>query len=235
MGLFDVFSSGPQEEAARLRQAALEKGYQQYSDLTGQGRDALQTNYAAALQPYQGLQPTAQAGYGLYGDVTGAGGAAGQDRARALFQTDPGYEFTRDQGLDAINRTGVARGGAVGNTMADAGKYATGLASQQYGDWVSRLAPWLGQGQQTASGIAGINTGLGNQLAGSYGQQGQAALGTQQGIGQAQSDAALAPYNASANLWNFGLNAAKTAASFIPGGGGGMQMPGRGPYPKLFG
>jgi hypothetical protein len=219
MGLFDVFSAEPAQEAARLKQAALERGYQQYSDLTGQGRDALQTNYTAALQPFQALQPTAQAGYGLYGDVTGAGGAAGQDRARALFQTDPGYQFARDQGLEAINRAGVARGGAVGNTMADAGKYATGLASQQYGDWVSRLAPWLGQGQQTAAGISGINTGLGNQLAGSYGQQGQAALGTQQGIGEAQYAGAMAPYNASANLWGFGLEGLKAAAGFVGGGG----------------
>jgi len=212
MGLFDVFSSEPAEAAAAAKKAALERGYQQYSDLAGQGREAIGTNYAAALQPYQALQPTAQAGYGLYGDVTGAGGAAGQDRARALFQTDPGYEFTRDQGLDAINRAGVARGGAVGNTMADAGKYATGLASQQYGDWVSRLAPWLGQGQQTAAGIAGINTGQGNALAGSYGQQGGAALGTQQGIGEADYAAAMAPYNASANMWGLGLNALKGVA-----------------------
>jgi hypothetical protein len=38
----------------------------------------------------------------------------------------------------------------------------------------------------------------------------------------------MAPYQASQNLWNFGLNAAKTAASFIPGGGGGGGGAGKG-------
>jgi hypothetical protein len=41
------------------------------------------------------------------------------------------------------------------------------------------------------------------------------AYGTNVGIGNAQAAAALAPQQASQNLWNFGLNAAKTAAAFI--------------------
>jgi hypothetical protein len=224
MGLFDVFSSGPAEEAAAAKKAALERGYQQYTDLANQGRGAINTNYTAALQPYQQLQQTGMPGYQLYGDVTGAGGAAGQDRARALFQTDPGYQFARDEALDAATRTSVARGGAEGNNIRGNMDLASNIASKGYGDWVSRLAPWLGQGQQTAAGMAGINTGLGNQLAGSYGQQGQAALGTQQGIGEADYAAEMAPYNASANMWGLGLNALKGVAGLPLNSVGGRAV-----------
>ncbi len=235
MGLFDVFSSGPAENAAAAKKAALERGYQQYTDLANQGRGAIDTNSAAAVAPSTGLQPTANAGYQLYGDVTGAGGAAGQDRARALFQTDPGYQFSRDEALNAATRASVARGGAEGNNIYGNMDLASNMASKQYGDWVSRIAPWLGQGQQTAAGIAGVRQGQGNATAASYGQQGQAAMGTQAGVGEADYAAAMAPYTASANLWNFGLNAGK---ALLGSGGIGTpspQLPGSGPYPKLFG
>lgn len=217
MGIFDLFSSKPAEEAAAAKEAAARAGYAQYGDLAGQGRNALTTNYTAALQPYQQLYDTARGGTNAYADATGASGPEGLARARANFQSSPGFDFQLDTGIDALARAGVARGQATGNTLQDAQKFGSGLASQEWGNYINRLQPFLGAGQNAASGIGNTYTGLGQGLAGSYGQQGQAAIGTQNAIGQAQSDAALAPYNASANLWNFGLNAAKTAASFIPG------------------
>lgn len=223
MGLFDVFSSGPAEEAAAAKRAGLEKGYGDLSNLYGQGREALTTNYTDALQPYQQIYDKSQGGADAYGDATGANGPEGLARAKQNFQAGPGYQFQMDQGIDALSRAGVARGQATGNTLRDAQEFGSNLASTEYGNYVNRLQPFLSGASGAASGIAGVKTGLGSGLNQSFQGQGQGAYKTQAGIGEADADAAMADYNASANLWNFGLNAAKTAASAY---GGKMGKPG---------
>lgn len=226
-----MFSSGPAEDAAAAKRAGLEKGYGQLSGLYGQGREALTSNYTDALEPYQELYGKSMGGFDAYGDATGANGPEGLARAKQNFQAGPGYQFQMDQGIDALSRAGVARGQATGNTLQDAQKFGSGLASQEYGNYVSRLQPFLSGASGAATGIAGVKTGLGSGLNQSFMGQGQGAFNTQKGIGEADADAAMADYNASANLWNFGLNAAKTAASFIPGGGGGgSTRPRVGPF-----
>lgn len=75
-----------------------------------------------------------------------------------------------------------------------------------------------------ATGIAGVNTGLGTALNQNLGQQASSAYGTQTGIGNANANANLASLTASGNIIGAGMNFAKMltgAGMGIPGGGGG--------------
>lgn len=246
--IFDVFGGDIQQQAANQKIAGLNQAYQQYTDLANQARGALTTNYAQAMQPYQALQPTANAGYSAYADATGANGPEGLARANAQFlQATPGFAGAAQRAADMAARAGVAGGQATGNTLAGIADRTTQMGLQAYGDYVSRLAPWLQQGQQTASGLSGISTGLGNQLASSFAGQGGQAYNTQTGIGNAQAEGTMGELTGLQNLWGLGMNAAKLGASMIPGMGpalgastlmsGLTNKPGTGlgPVPSGFG
>lgn len=76
-----------------------------------------------------------------------------EDRLKGLidqpgsYQATPGFTFARDQGLEAINRNNSATRGS-GNVLAELTKYATGLASQDYGNTRDFLGRMTGQDQQ---------------------------------------------------------------------------------------
>jgi hypothetical protein len=219
MGLFDLFSNDSAEKARDMANAGATAGYGQLSDLFGQGRDALTSNFGAAGDLYKSLLTSYAPGASAYGDATGANGAAGYARAKTNFQTDPGYGFQMDQGLQALQRTHAAAGNlSSGNADADSLKFATGLADQSYGSYVQRLAPYLA-GQSTATaGAAGVDTGLGTGLNQSYQAQGGAANTTQTTIGNNNAGAELNNYKVGANLWNGIMG----GMNFLAGGAGGQ-------------
>jgi len=120
---------------------------------------------------------------------TAQGGVEGGDRFDR-FRSSPGYEFQRQEGIRAIDRSSAARGagGAQIKALAD---YATGLADQSFGKYYNRLASLAGLGQ-TATGTT---AGLGAQAIGQAGQFG--ILG-----GQAQANNAINQANIGANTIN---------------------------------
>lgn len=72
------------------------------------------------------------------------------------FQGTPGFQFARDQGLEAANRQFAARGtGASGNALAELTRLGTGYAMQDYGNQVDRLGRLTGQQQQYDLGVSG--------------------------------------------------------------------------------
>jgi hypothetical protein len=146
------------------------QNYGLYSGLqntgTGYLDQGLQNSLGALQQGGQAYAPLSAlagkygAGTDLYMNSLGVNGAAGNQAAVNAFQAGPGYEFTRDQGLDALNRRRAGAGMlGSGNADLDAIKYGTGLANQTYGDWQTRLAglinPELSATQGAATGIAG--------------------------------------------------------------------------------
>lgn len=192
-------------------------GYNQASGYYDLGRNALNTNYAAALAPFSDITTQGKAGVGAYADATGANGQAGFDRAAANFRADPGYKFALDQGIQAIDRSSAAKtGGALsGNLLTALQQYGTGLADQSYGNYVSRLQPFLGYQTAGASGAAGVNMGLGNELNSSYGNQGNLAFNTQVGIGNAEAASDVARQNSAQNLVNGALNLGTKLLGFL--------------------
>lgn len=219
MGLFDIFSNDSAEKARDLANAGATKGYGDLSTLYGQGRDALTTNFGQAGDLYKNLITSYAPGAKAYGDAVGANGADGYTRAKTNFQTDPAYGFQMDQGLQGLQRTHAAAGNLnSGNADTDTLKFSQGLADQSYGNYVSRLAPYLsGEGSATA-GAAGVNTGLGTALNSSFQGQGGAANTTATTIGNNDAGAELNKYKVGANMWN-GLMG---GANLLAGGMGGL-------------
>lgn len=200
MSLLDIFSNAPAQDAAAAQTAGINAGYGQLSDLSQQGRGALTTNFSAALKPFQANYDVASGGQQAYADATGANGPAGLARAQAQFQTSPGYQFQLDQGIGAVNANAEKLGQAAsGNTNLDLLKFGQGLANTDWGNYVSRLQPFLGQASTAAQGIGTVDTGLGTALNANLTNQGNAAYGAQTSIGNANANADLSRYNTSAN------------------------------------
>lgn len=87
------------------------------------------------------------------------------------FTESPDYQFARDQGLQGIDRSAAARGALYsGGADADRMQFASGLASQNYGNFYNRLAGLAGVGQTAASGLGALGqsyaTNVGNNLIG---------------------------------------------------------------------
>jgi hypothetical protein len=240
MGIFDIFGTGDQQQAAQDQIAALNRGYGQLSDLFNQGRGALSTQYAQGLAPFTnqfnvgnagqtqlaallglgggggssgGIGPTTGAnGNMVVGSAPGPGGgtpAAGGGGANSMQQTLqnlPGYQFALDQGSQNILRNQAATGQLnSGATNLDLMNYGQGLANQNYFNYANQLLPFMNTANTAASGIGGLQSGLGNQLNNSFMTQGNAAFGTQAGIGNAQAQADLAGLTQSGNIIGAGL------------------------------
>jgi len=124
----------------------------------------------AAYDPLAALGTKYGAGSSLYLDSLGVNGAAGNANAVNSFQAGPGYEFTRDQGLDALNRRRASAGMLnSGNADIDALTYGTGLANQTYGDWQTRLAGFVNPELQATQGAAAGYANVNGQIASLYG------------------------------------------------------------------
>jgi hypothetical protein len=216
MGLFDIFSSAPQEQAAAAQQAALQRGQQQGTDLLNQGLNLGTQSYTAGISPFLANLGTTQQGQTAYANATGVNGPQGNAQAVANFQGNPGYQYQLDQATQNYMRNQASTGAlGSGNTAAGITGLASNLANQNWGQYVQNLQPFIGASTANAGGALQGYSGLAGQQASNLGQQASMAYGTNVGIGNAQAAAALAPQQAAQNLWNFGLNAAKAAAAFV--------------------
>lgn len=228
MGLFDnllaPFTGAPQQQASADQQAALQRAQQQGSAALGQGRSDIQGTYAAGLQPLQATYGGATQGTDQLARLLGLSGNPA-DMQSALEQT-PGYQFTRDQGLQDTLRQSAAQGfgagpgGLSGNTLKALTDYGSGLASQTYQNAVQNLMPYLQQRGATAGQLGGLAGQEAGQLAGNQSQLASLLYGTNVGQGNAQASADLAPLTAGANIWGLGGNLAKLGVSGGGAGGG---------------
>lgn len=219
MGIFDsLFTNENARDAADAQSNALRQGYTWYNGAAGQGRDALQTSYAAGLQPYQQNFTQGSAGQTAYGDATGANGQAGYDKAVQQFQTSPGYQFALDQGSENVMRNKAATGQlASGGTNIDLQKLAVGQADQEWQNYIKNLLPFLSTSASAANGIGTLNAGLGNQLNANYQALGDKGFQTMAGVGNAQANADLANNNAAANSIGAIMQGIKLATSMAGG------------------
>lgn len=204
MGLFDSLSGGDSRRAAIAKAMGQQQGLQALQSTYGQGRDAATQSYQAGMQPFQTLFDQPQVATGAYSDALGLNGQAGNDAARARFQESPGYQFARDQGLQATER-GINAGGmlASGNLLDALQKQGTGYAQQDWGNYLGRFAPLLTGEQQNrisgAQGLGTMNAHLGNTLNTSFMGQGDAANKAYTGIGDTTAAGLMAGQQASNN------------------------------------
>lgn len=161
----------------------------------GENKDLINQLGETGRPIIQGIQDTTgdylglgKSGAGLYADALGVNGTDGNSRAVDAFHTNPGYEFARDQGLQAIERNASKYGRLdSGNTDTDMGRFAIGTADQAYGDWLRNLSGYNGmygngvQADSTAKGLgldfeSGLTSGL-------LGANNQKAAGKEAGQG----------------------------------------------------
>jgi hypothetical protein len=107
------------------------------------------------------------------------------DAFKAYTQT-PYYQFPLQQGIEAQNRSAAARGLTLTpGQEAAVNQYGQGVASSNFGNYISTLANLAGMGQSTI----GTLSGQGNQASGNV-------LSAQSGIGTAQASGTAGGTNA---------------------------------------
>lgn len=123
------------------------------------------------------------------------------------FFTSPGYEFRRDQGIQAVERSAAARGLLRSGSAAKAiQRYGEGLAASEYDAYAARLAQLAGFGQNAANSNAASGATATNSIT--------AAL-------MASGNARASSYANTGSAINSGINNALAAYLYSQGGGFG--------------
>lgn len=125
--------------------------------------------------------------YGLNGTGAPASGSAPDYSA---FYQSPDYEFARSEGLRAVDRSNSARGWLnSGAADKQRERYATGLASSNYGDWFNRMAGIAGVGQSAANSTAAAGQNMANNVSNSYSNIGNSRASSYANWGSAANNA----------------------------------------------
>ena len=133
----------------------------------------------------------------------------------AAFTNTPGYQFQLQQGIAGLYQSAASKGGLLsGNQDEAVANYASGLASENFGNYVSGVTSLADLGENAAA------------QTGNYGTQTAANIG-QTAVGSANAQAAglVGTANAVTGAINSGTNA-YLANSFLnpatAGGGAGI-------------
>lgn len=201
------------EQNRELAQTTVEGGLSDFDQALQQATAALRQggDQAAGYQ-----QPYFNAGTGALNQLTnalGLNGAEGNQNALSAFTASPGYQFQLQQGVNALDRSAAARGnlysGAQGRALTE---YGQGVANQEFGNYLNRLAGVAGAGQGAAgtlSSLAGATQGaIADTTLGTAANRANLRLGGLNAITGANSDVGAAQAGGiinSANSWNQGL------------------------------
>jgi hypothetical protein len=166
---------------------AANKAAQQQTNAMRQAMTFAQSGNDAAradLEPYRA---------GGVADYNALRNAVGQ-----TYETSPGYDFARAEGIRAIDQSASARGMLnSGGRLRELMRYGTGVAQQDYNNWLSRLQGLAGVGQSAT----GQTASLAQQQGLTQAQMAQ-QMGTMQGTGTiGQANAMLGGINNAAGLW----------------------------------
>lgn len=99
---------------------------------------------------------------------------ADQENAFAAFRTDPGYAFRQSEGIKSLDRAAAAKGMTMSGAQAKkiAG-FNQDLASEEFGNYFSRLQGLSGAGGNAASNQAQASSAAGGQSVPAYIAAGQ--------------------------------------------------------------
>jgi hypothetical protein len=185
----------------------------------------LKGEFDRSMKALEGYQPYEDAGSEALNQLlTGlkSGGEFNRMYGKEDFQTDPGFEFTREQGEQALNRSLAAKGGVLGGAgVKEALRFNTGLANQafeqafnryrtQINDRVSRLGGMMNTGLQATNTRNTLGQQAGQFFAGNSGanltnsalREGEMLTG----IGNAQAAGTIGGANAITGGINSGTN-----------------------------
>lgn len=218
-------------QGAQLQADASERAAQIQADAANRAVDIQNNQFEETRGDYAPWRTAGQGALTRQSDLLGLNGADPQTNAFSAFRTDPGYEFTRDQAVQGVDRSAAARGLLTsGRTIKAIQDRAASLADQGFGNYFNRLAGVAGTGQTATNSTAtaganaannegnalisganarasGINTGA-NALANGYAGAANAYANGANGIGSSI---------------NSGLNNYFAYKGFGGGSGGGGQ------------
>jgi hypothetical protein len=187
-----IYGAVSANNAAKAQQQAI----QQAAQTQQRGTDA-QVNLLRQMyeQGRADLAPYRAAGTSALGTYAG--------QVNQPFQVSPGYQFAQDEGMRAILNNQATRGMlGSGQTLRATQRFGQGLANQEYGTYLNRLAALSGIGQTAATtGAQGAQT-YGGQAAGAMGQGTNALANLAVGQGAARASG----INAGANALMGGAN-----------------------------
>jgi hypothetical protein len=174
MGLMDLFSDKNEQKAADALKAGFQTGKKDAYGEIDKGLAGANQDYASALGGYAGLSDTFNKGSTMYANALGLNGADGNAAATGAYQTGPGYQFSVDQALQAVERRAGAQGQlGSGQTGIDTINQAYGIANKDYGSWLDRLGGYDAKALGTADSkaniygdMAGMDYGAGTAKAG---------------------------------------------------------------------
>lgn len=222
-----AFGGGAEKEAAEKNRALLGQYNTDAMGYLKTGYDTGTGYLNKAIGAYSPLSEIATK-YGkagdLYLDAMGVNGPEGTSRAQASFTAAPGYQYTLNQTLDALDRRRAIGGMfSSGNADLDTMNATSNLANQ---GWQSWLAGLQGAGQTginaaatAAGGVAGGYGALSN-LASQYAQnQTGVASNVVSGNMDANKLQAAGEAAGAKNLLGAGLSLASLAAT---GGASGL-------------
>ena len=185
------------------------------------GYSNINTGLAAGLAPLLQNYSGNSAGTTQLAKLLGIG-PGGPGDIQTTLENLPGYQFTRDQGTQNVERQNAAQGfgtgpgGPSGNTQKAVADYTTGLANTNYNNYATQLLPYLGA--QTTTGGQIANTDLAGAALQNTNRTSAASMdyGTNANIGNANANADLAGLTASGNLFNILQNVFKTGVGGSP-------------------
>lgn len=113
-------------------------------------------------------------------------GATGPSTFKSAFAETPGYQFQLEEGQKAIERSRAAKGVlGSGGTLKALQRYGQGLASQEYGGYLNRLASAAGIGQAATTTTGQFGASAAGELARAAETEGAARASGY--LGQAQA------------------------------------------------
>lgn len=97
-------------------------------------------------------------------DLMGLGGKT-PDQIQAILEKLPGYQFVKQQGMNAVqNRFGAMGQALSGPGMRGIADYVTGLADSTYGNQVNRLMGLTELGENAAAQTGSFGTAASSQM-----------------------------------------------------------------------
>lgn len=153
---------------------------------TQAAKDAQATQLQMYNQTRSDLSPFMTAGTGALSQLAsifGFGpGGGGPNASAAMSQLSqfPGYQFGRDQGIQALDRSAASKGLLLsGAQLKDAQEFGTNYAmTQAWNPYISELNTISGQGENAAAGVGTAGAAAGQGIA-----QSQLAAGQSQAAG----------------------------------------------------
>ncbi len=182
-------------------QKAIAQGYQ--SDALGASQRTLNAQLGY-------LSPYADTGYDANAQLAiNMGLAPGE----STFQTTPGYEFQVNEALGAVEGSAAAAGGAMSGATMEALQYtASGLADQEYDQYMAGLTDMANRGYSASTGMAQATGQAGATNQNIYANTANLNTGATAGYGNTMNNAYATQgannYNAYGNYGN-SLNAAE--------------------------